>query len=66
MMVFVADEEVLAKGVDEEWVKVVDARYSKEEFEVPEGNKRRFGQDYWGWWKMKVGGFAGAVGHAGH
>lgn len=53
---FVADEEVLTKGVDEGWVKVVDARYSKEEFEVPEGDKRGFWQDYWGWWKLMVGG----------
>lgn len=56
MVFFVADEEVLTKGVDEGWVKVVDARYSKGEFEVPEGDKRGFWQDYWGWWKMKVDG----------
>lgn len=46
MVLFLADEEVLTKGVDEGWVKVVDARYSKEEFEMPEGNKRGFWQDY--------------------
>ncbi|KAK5654001.1 hypothetical protein OQA88_7678 [Cercophora sp. LCS_1] len=56
LVFFVADDEVLTKGVDEGWVKVADAKYTKKEFEVTEGNKREVWQDYWGWWKMKVDG----------
>lgn len=67
LFLFVADQEVLTKGVNEGWVKGLDAKYRKEELEVPEGNKRGFWQDYYlGVVEDEGGGFPGAVGHAGH
>ena len=47
----VADEEVLTKGLDNGWMKAVDARYEAKDFN---GNPR-MPQFWWGWMKMKIG-----------
>ncbi|KAK1756647.1 hypothetical protein QBC47DRAFT_377350 [Echria macrotheca] len=55
MFVFlVADTDVLTTGLDEGWVKVVDAKYKAEEYFV-KPNQRGFVQSYWGWWKIAIG-----------
>lgn len=51
----VADTEVLTTGLDEGWLKVVDAKYVAEDYQVRPNHPRGWTQQYWGWWKVALG-----------